>query len=238
MKHFRVAAVLASAAAWIGCTSFQSVARHELASGTYHLKSPRAGSSRVYLDVTEDSLTVYPLKDAARGIPDTASGRASDIRGIVGDHPLVGCRFSRSSLDIDLATILMKYRPSASGVPVQLNSHVNAVVYAGGRKDYYYMRTRKSSLKTSSSFIQRFGYDAGFFAGPGIVPVNPTVTRDHTSLEYDGIVFQKGAAVFITLDHVSVGLALGFDNLFGPDASHWIYQNRPWYGLSVGIANF
>jgi hypothetical protein len=141
-------------------------------------------------------------------------------------------------MDVDLATILTKLRPSTAGIPVQLNSNLNAILYAGVRKDFYIIRTRRSVLNATHSFIRQLGYDAGLFAGVGITPINPTVTDNHTSLEYEGVVFQKDVAAFITIDRMSVGLTIGFDNLMGSDSKYWVYNNKPWIGFAIGIANF
>jgi len=59
-----------------------------------------------------------------------------------------------------------------------------------------------------------------------------------TFQEYDGIVFQKGVSVFATYENMSVGIALGFDNLMDHNKGIWIYNNKPWIGIVIGIANF
>lgn len=48
----------------------------------------------------------------------------------------------------------------------------------------------------------------------------------------------KGFSVFGTYENMSVGFAIGFDNLIGHDKSIWIYNQKPWIGLVLGIANF
>jgi hypothetical protein len=37
---------------------------------------------------------------------------------------------------------------------------------------------------------------------------------------------------------MSVGLAIGFDNLVDKNKSVWIYNQKPYIGLVIGIANF
>ena len=72
----------------------------------------------------------------------------------------------------------------------------------------------------------------------GITQINPTVTGNQVELEYDGIVFQKGIGAFITIDRMSVGIVLGFDNLLDENKTVWLYNQKPYLGLSIGIANF
>lgn len=192
----------------------------------------------MYADVYEDSVAVYSLKAPDYKSPDIAPIAFTKISNITPSGSLYGSRFTKTSLDFDLATVGVKLRPSYSGVPVQLNSNVNAALYLGVRKDFYIVRSHKSPLNFTSSFIRQLGYDFGLFAGLGITPINPTVTKENTSYEYDGVVFQKGVAAFVTIDHISVGIAMGFDNLIGDDSKTWIYNNKPWIGLVLGIANF
>ena len=30
-------------------------------------------------------------------------------------------------------------------------------------------------------------------------------------------------------------LVLGVDQLLGPDAQHWVYQHKPWFGILFGL---
>jgi hypothetical protein len=95
-----------------------------------------------------------------------------------------------------------------------------------------------SPLGEETSFIRHIGFDAGVFAGIGITALNPTVTRDAIIQEYDGMVFQKGVAGFISFDNMSVGITIGFDNLLDKNKTSWIYNQKPYIGLLIGISNF
>jgi hypothetical protein len=221
-----------------GCAPIGSIARHEFNSGYYKLSSEKISSAKVYADVYEDSIMIFRMKDPATGKPDPTSGVGSKISSIGPGDDLYDSRFIKKSIEVDLSTMLTKLRPATSGVPAQLNSNLNALIYLGARNDIYKIKTYSTVLNKTNSSFKHFGYDAGIFAGIGIVSVNPTVTNDNTSLEYDGIVFQKGIGVFITKDNASVGLTLGFDNLIGGNSIKWIYNNKPYLGLTIGIANF
>jgi len=220
------------------CAPVGSIAIHEFGSGYYNLKSEKAGSAKVYADVYEDSLVVYKLKPGGSKDPDPDSGIGTNISGINQDSYLYNSRFIKNSVEVDLSTILTKLRPASSGVPIQLNANLNALVYVGARKDYYIIKSHKLPLSRNYSSVKQIGYDFGIFGGIGITPINPTVTNSNTSLEYDGIVFQKGLGAFITINYLSVGITLGFDNLLSNDSKIWIYNNRPYLGLALGIANF
>jgi hypothetical protein len=181
---------------------------------------------------------IFQIKGTDSRKPDISSGVGSKISTIVPDDDLFDSRFNKKSIEVDLSTMITKLRPATSGVPAQLNSNLNALLYLGARNDIYKIKTYNSVLNRHNSSVNHIGYDAGIFAGIGIVPINPTVTNDNTNLEYDGIVFQKGIGMFITIDNASVGLTLGFDNLIGGNSVNWIYNNKPYLGLTIGIANF
>jgi hypothetical protein len=238
MKYSLITWISLAVVFFTGCVPIGSIAKHELKSGYYKLNSEKIADTKVYADVYEDSIIIFQLKETDSVKPDLSSGIGSKISSIGPDNDLYGSRFIKKSIEVDLSTILTKLRPVTSAVPAQLNSNLNALVYLGARNDIYKIKTYNSVLNKCNSSVRHFGYDAGIFAGIGIVPVNPTVTNDNTNLEYDGIVFQKGIGVFITTDNASVGLTLGFDNLIGGNSINWIYNNRPYLGLTIGIANF
>jgi hypothetical protein len=221
-----------------GCAPIGSIAVHEFGTGFYDLKTGNGESSKVYAEVNEDSLVVYKIKTGVPKVPDPASGQGITINKVDTGNFFFNSTFVKSSIEFDISTILTKMRPPASGVPVQMNANLNALAYIGTRKDYYTLKSHTTVMNRSTSYIKQYGFDVGIFAGIGITPINPTVTNDKTSLEYDGIVFQKGIAAFLTVDYISIGIAVGFDSLIGNDSELWIYHNKPYIGLALGIANF
>lgn len=222
-----------------GCTPLDKIYSHEFSDGYFRLKSQKKGTESVYVKLKGDTIKVFNVA-RVNGIrnPDTASPKSVLISSVNPENPLFNSTFRKTSVDIDLSTVLLKLRPSAGDVPQQLSTNVNGVFYAGFRKDYFHLKNSISELHEASSFIRHTGFDFGIFAGIGITPVNPTVTMSRTIQEYDGIVFQKGFSVFATYENMSVGLAIGFDNLLDHNRVIWIYNNKPWFGLVLGIANF
>jgi hypothetical protein len=228
--------VLALAA---GCAPFDKIYSHEFSSGYFKLKSPGTTPEKVYLTRTEDSLTVYSLiPDNKPKMPDISRSKGIRISSVIPGSYMYNSTFVKTSLDVDLSTVLIKFRPAVANVQPQLTANVNGVIYAGFRKDFFRIKTSYSTLNVASTFVRHTGFDCGFFAGIGTSFINPTVTQNKTVQEYDGIVFQKGFSVFGTFENMSVGLAIGFDNLLDDNKNIWIYNNRPWIGLVLGIANF
>ena len=71
--------------------------------------------------------------------------------------------------------------------------------------------------------------------GLGNTIITPTTTNNVISSEYDGIILQKGIAGIIAVNKLTVGLSLGSDNLLDVNQNFWIYQNKPWFGLMLGL---
>jgi hypothetical protein len=223
----------------VGCVPVEKLKRHDFDSGFYKLKTQEVDLSHVYVNVIDDSIAVYPLTtEGKKEVPDFSSFRGIRIGKIkTGDYFYRSC-FINKSIDVDLTTVILKYRPTRGGVPNQLNSNVNAAIYMGFRKDFYKTVPNISPIHEESSYIRQIGFDAGIFAGIGLTFINPTVTGNKITQEYDGMVFQKGVAGFITFDNISVGVALGFDNLLDKNRTSWVYNQKPYLGLVIGISNF
>jgi hypothetical protein len=222
-----------------GCVPLEKISRHDLDSGYYKLKTPDYKSSDVYVDLKEDTVTVFNVTGTGKSkVPDISSAQGIKISEIKPGSFLYKSTLIRKSLDFDLSTVALKYRPESSGVPNQLSYNINTVLYLGIRRDFFIVKSHHTPLKKENSFIRQIGFDAGLLAGIGITPINATVTNSNTLLEYDGWFFQKGVAAFVTIERMSVGISLGFDNLLDKNSNIWIYNQKPWIGIVLGISNF
>jgi hypothetical protein len=222
-----------------GCVSLGKLTRHDFDSGFYKLKVQGAASSRVYAEVSEDSIIVYPVtSDGKKEFPNTSTSMSARVSRIKKDNYFYRSSFTNNSLDIDLTSIIFKSRHSMDDVPNQFSADLDIAVYAGFRKDFYNIVSPAHPFHEDKSFIRQIGFDLGVFAGIGSSPVNPTVTNNKISQEYDAMIFQKGVAGFISINRMSVGLALGFDNLLDKSKSSWIYNQKPYLGLIISVSSF
>jgi hypothetical protein len=221
------------------CVPVHKIARHNFDTGFFVLKTKDSVTQQVYTKVSGDSITVYPLTTSGSAkVPDISGFSATRIGNVSSGNYFYKSRFTRNSIDADLTTILLKYRPEQGDVPNQLSSNLNAALYVGLRKDFFKMIPYKTPLKEEFSFLRQTAFDAGLFAGIGITPVNPTVTSGNVNLEYDGIVFQKGIAGYLTFDNMSIGITLGFDTLLDKNKGVWLFNEKPYIGIAIGISNF
>jgi len=214
------------------CNTLENASIHGFNNGFYKLKTENNDVQDVYLDVTDEQLDVYSL---INGQPEkkhflTIPLKASDNLMF---NPII---FKKQSLDIDITTMLLKYRPSVYGLPAQLTTDLNFAMYTGWRYDNYKIISKMDPLGRSYCKITNRGYDFGFFAGPGTTLISPFTTQNSLSDEYSGMIIQAGIAGFLEFDMASFGFAIGYDYLLNPDRKVWIYNNKPWVGFIVGIA--
>jgi len=222
-----------------GCVSVGKIGRHDFDSGFYKLKVPGAAPSRVYAEVIEDSVIVYPVNLSGRKeFPNTSSSSGIKVSRVKSDNYYYKACFINKSVNIDLTSIIFKSRSSMDDVPNQFSADLDVAIYAGFRKDFYKIVSPAHPLHEEKSSIMQIGFDLGVFAGIGSSPVNPTVTNNKISQEYDAMIFQKGIAGFISINKMSFGLAVGFDNLIDKNRSSWIYNQKPYLGLIISVSSF
>jgi len=214
------------------CNTLEKTSTHGFNSGYYKLQSKHENVQNVYLDITDEKIEVYheTEKQPEKNKFLTIALEPSDSLVI---SPMV---FSKKSLDIDITSILLKYRPAVYGLPGQLNTDFNVALYAGWRHDIYNIESKIDPLGKSYNKISNWGYDFGFFTGPGSTPISPFTTQNQITDEYSGLMIQTGFAGFIELNVASFGISLGIDYLLNSDRDVWIYTNKPWVGFIVGIA--
>jgi hypothetical protein len=221
------------------CAFLEKAARHDFSEGRYVQVIPGSKPARVYATVNDDSITIYPLKKTEVGDEiDKTNTMVIHLGETNQVDEITRSTFRKTFVDFDLITILFKYRPEGESMPNQLNSNLNAAAYFGFRKDFYRVRPLRSPLEVSRNYLHHYSFDAGPFAGFGSVAMNPWVTDNHLTSEYDGFIFQKGVGAFFGINEVNFGILLGFDTLLDANRKYWIYQEKPWFGIAIGIANF
>ena len=214
------------------CSTLEKASVHGLTSGVYNMRGKGEAPMDVYLDVTNEQMAFHrlslgkPILPGILTIPLTG-GDSTPFREVV---------LRKRGLDVDITSILLKYRPSVNGSPAQLNTDLNVAVYAGWRRDVFRIQSSIDPLGRRYPRIRNLGYDFGIFAGPGTTAVSPFSTGNSRTDEYGGMVFQAGVAGFVESSVASFGVSIGYDYLLSPDRSVWIYRNKPWVGFIVGIA--
>ncbi len=136
--------------------------------------------------------------------------------------------------DLDVFTIPFKARPSRGPVPVQLNTNFNAALYLGRRLDFYHVNSWLLAGH-QQPHIRTLGLGYGVFAGLGSTAITADVTQQRNTADYEGFVVHAGAAAIYDARIFNLGLAVGADQLLGPDGRYWLYQRKPWFGVLFGL---
>ena len=182
------------------------------------------GGQRVYVQQHADTLLLTVNTPA--GAPVTSRYQLSSRRRL---------QLLRRRFDLDVFTIPFKLRPPQGGLPVQLNTNFNAAVYLGRRLDFYTVRTRRDTPFGATPHIHATGLGYGGFIGVGSTAITGDVTGQQAAAEYEGMVLHTGLAAIYDARAFNVGLAIGADQLLGPDRRSWLYQRKPWFGVLFGL---
>lgn len=215
-----------------GCGVIDKASQHDFDSDYYVLQRKGQPATPVYVNVDSGRIDVHGL---------TADKAAGSVLMKISMEPNDSLchfpvRFYRSSLDIDMTTVLLKYRFATPHLPMQLNTDFNGAIYAGWRHDWYRIYGKSDPLGICRYQSLNRGFDIGVLAGVGSTQVTPFTTGGHGSREYNAPVLQYGLAAFIESNAASFGISAGYDYLLGSERSVWIYNRRPWLGFVVGLA--
>lgn len=187
------------------CSLLNGTSKSELSDGIYQFKTGDSKARKIYLQVAEDSLVIFPLEQGKPSSADTARPLVLEEK----EERKKGQRdyqvFRQPSFDVDVLTILFKYRPSQEGGPRQLNTDFNAAFYLGYRADSYTLTYNHTPINTYSRNINHIGWSAGIFSGLGSTMVAPWFTNDQVQIEYDGLVFINGVAANIAYNELTFG---------------------------------
>lgn len=217
----------------IGCSAIKETSNHQMETSIYKVSNQK--NKRFYAVVEEDKITLHPVVKTKQGwIANTDTGAAIHLLAAnpASRQPIT---FTTRSFDLDVLTILFKYRPYTAGFPNQLTTNFNGAGYIGHRSDLYILSYDASPLNSYQRRMSHFGYSIGFFGGLGATAMNPFVTNNRVMSEYDGVLITKGIAGLIGVGNLTFGVAIGLDHLMDKNRKVWIYQTKPWTGFTVGL---
>lgn len=212
------------------CTLLKTTNKEEVPSGTYILKNS-LDKNKVFVETVNEELHFYELPFTAMDEDLAKESLKADVLKLT-YNPLY---IRQKSLDLDFLTIPVKLRPAKKDIPSQLNSDITGALYVGYRIDSYSIKNGLNILSKPTQQINHIAYSIGVFSGFGNTTISPFTTAQIVEKEYEGIVFSNGIAAIIGTNHFSVGLTIGIDHLLDNNKSFWIYQQKPWVGVGVGL---
>lgn len=215
------------------CAAVRSSAKYDFSENTYSTGFLGGKTRRVYVVPGADTTFIYPLHKTSGGtVADTTSVHVLATNNLSALRKVL---LYKPSFDLDVLTILFKYRPQAGSFPRQLSTSFNGALYAGYRSDVYRLTRNRNPLGDEKYSVNHFGFSFGGFGGLGATAMNPWVTQDNINIEYDGFVFSAGLAAIIGINNLTVGVGAGIDHLTDDNRRFWIYQHKLWYGLMFGL---
>lgn len=209
-----------------GCSILKENSFLEQENGKYKV-SQNNTKQKSWIQFEDTIIRVSPLQSDA----DKFIFRFNEIS----DSGNSSLRLIKSSFDIDVITIPFKYRPSVKEFPNQLNANFSGAIYAGYRNDYFKFHYKKNGLGEKRRKLSHFGFSYGLFTGIGSSAINPWVTLNQISSEYDGFLLMSGVAGLVAVNKITFGVGVGVDHLLDKNRKYWIYHQKPWLGLTVGL---
>ncbi len=202
-----------------GCGALKDSHKYQLADGVYGYRQPGSWYKRTFVYVEED--TVKILANKSPFVPIIPISREDQF-------------FLKRSFDIDVMTVAFKYRTATTNLPRQLNTDFNGNLFIGYRLDRFKIDVKDTPVGLRKHFSHR-GITVGFFGGLGSTAVTPWTTNNQTVQEYNALILSRGLAIMVGVNNLTVGAGAGWDYLTDRDNNSWIYQNKPWYGVTVGL---
>lgn len=217
------------------CKSQKDSPKFNFADGIYHTRV-KGQKQQVYVENTEDSISIYSLKKGWRTAPVKPSELVKQtFAQKASTENMNSNKYWQNGFDVDILTIPIKFRPSAQSFPRQFSNHLNGAVYLGYRTDVYRMSLTTDPIGKLHEKVKHYGISAGIITGFGVTPLNPWVTNNGISIEYDGMAWSKGVAIVMGVENFTFGLIGAVDHLLDGNKHLWIYQGKPYIGLAVGL---
>lgn len=218
------------------CSLLRDNPKYNFTNGLYNSRVIGKDVCKVYVHNADEEIRVYAVckangsyrVDSARHQP-MAFG--SQQTGEMGVKPA----FLKTSFDIDFLTMPFKFRPSMKGFPRQFTTQLNGGLFLGYRADVYVLHYNKNLLGPAFRKTNHFGFSVGGFTGLGSTSMNPWVTLDQITSEYEGVAWSKGIAAIAGINNFTAGIAVGWDHLVDRNKTVWIYQGKPWVGFVFGL---
>ena len=215
------------------CGPIRESSKYQFSEGFYKIKSANK-KERVYVLTGSDTIRVFNTAVLARNHIDTAK-ESYILFPAIKPTDFKETFFSRNTLDLDVLTVLFKYRPATQNFPPQFNATFNGAVYLGYRTDVYQLKYHQTPLHLHKREINHYGYSAGIFTGLGTARIDEYVTNNAIAIQYDGLVNLSGIAFIAGLNKLTAGITLGIDHLLDKNHSVWVNNGKIWIGLSVGL---
>ena len=235
MKNFNgILLSLCTVSLFSSCEVLNNTSKFNFINGYYFSKLHTKKTRKFYVVTESDSIKVYPAVIASKQI-DTISTITLFFPPNKKPSKFYEYSFRNATFDLDVFTIIFKYRAAVQGFPNQLSTGFNGAFFTGYRNDKYILKYAETPLHLAKRQISHYGYSVGGFAGIGTARIDEYVTLNRINYQYDGTVVTTGIAAEFGLNKINFGLVYGFDFLTDRNKQVWINNKKPWFGISLGL---
>jgi len=217
-----------------GCGINRHTSKYSFNDGYYRSKLNGRKYKKYYVVTGSDSIKVYP-SNISRQLADTVKSVTFLFPPHIQPKDFKNKTFSSKNFDLDVISVIFKYRPRVPDYPPQLNTYFNGAFYAGYRKDSYILSYDNTPLHVANRQIIHHGYSFGGFAGLGSARIDEFVTLNRINYEYDGVVFTTGIASELDLDKINFVMLSGLDFLTDKNSHLWVNNQKIWIGIGIGL---
>jgi hypothetical protein len=228
-----IASIAAGSCLLVSCETLKESSKYKFVDGFYTTRNNHR-RERVYVLAGTDTIKEFQKSSLRAANIDTVKSVLL-IFPAKKPRDFENRRFRQSSLDVDVLTVLFKYRPPAKGFPPQFNATFNGAVYLGYRSDIYQLSYRPTPLHDYKRRISHYGYSMGVFTGLGTARIDEYVTNNALAIQYDGLVNLSGIALILAVDKLTAGITIGEDHLLDRNRRVWVNNGKIWIGLSLGL---
>jgi len=136
-------------------------------------------------------------------------------------------------------TIPIKIRPKLTNTsfndsfPQQAESGINVDVAFGWKFNLLNVYNGKNRVFGQST--NTWSVTPGVFLGLGTTDLSATTTRPVIEFERNAATISTGGFIMFGFNNINIGAAIGFDHATGQDNKLWVYQDKRWYGLILGL---
>lgn len=198
------------------CSSSSYLHKYEFQDGYYQYRQGNSPLKKVYIAVEDDTARIFQDNKQVQVTP--------------GVDQLA----LKYSFDFDILTVPFKYRPPSQGARRQLHADANGSLFVGWRVDRFKIKYLNTPAGIKRIPLHR-GLAVGAFGGIGAAAVTPWTTNYQTQDEYAALAVTRGVSALIGINNLTFGLCVGWDHLTDQDRHIWIYQNKAWYGIAIGL---
>ncbi|MEO5594118.1 MAG: hypothetical protein ABIR15_16095 [Chitinophagaceae bacterium] len=215
------------------CETLKESSKYKFSDGFYKMKE-NGKKETVYVLAGTDTIKEYRKASLSVSRMDTVKA-VSLLFPAKKPHDFTDHTFMHASFDLDVLTVLFKYRPPARGFPPQFNATFNGAVFIGYRTDLYKLSYTETPLHDYRRHVTHYGYSMGLFTGFGTARIDEYVTGNALNIQYDGLVNLTGIALILAVDKLTAGLTFGEDHLLDRNKKLWFNNGKVWIGLSIGL---